>query len=110
MKAGAALLLAAASLGLTACASFGPPEVVSEPMAHSVSMNGKSFVLRQITESTWTVNAFSDLDVLTNTPAATATMRQAVEQTSGCTVTDSDYSSQGRQFDAQVECLGTRAR
>lgn len=110
MTVGPAFLLAAASLVLTACASFGPPDVVSEPEAHRVSIGSESFVLRQITESTWTVNSSFGLNALTNTPAATAAMRQAVEKTSGCMVTDSDYSSQGRQFDAQVECLGTRAR
>ncbi len=110
MKIGSALLLAAASLSLTACTSLGLPGVASEPVAHRVNMGGESFVLRQLTESTWTVNSSSDLNALKNTPAATAAMRQAVEKTSGCLVTDSDYSSQGRQFDAQVECPGTRAR
>ena len=107
MKVGIALLLVAAGVSLTACAMQGSP---SEPPAHRLSVGGESYSLRQITESTWTVSSLAGRKILPNTPAATAEWRQAVEKTSGCKVTDSDYSSQGRQFDAQVDCPGALAR
>jgi hypothetical protein len=33
-----------------------------------------------------------------------AALLQAIEQRSGCKVTDSDYSRNGTQLDAQVDC------
>ena len=102
-----ALMLAAAGVNLTACAL---PGTLGDPPAQRFSVGGESYLLKQITESTWTVTSAAHLKVLANTPAATANLRQAVENASGCKVTDSDFSAQGRQFDAQVECPGTLAR
>ena len=103
MKNRALLLLAVASASLGACALI---PLSSEPVAHQINANGQSYLLRQITDSTWTASTQGGLNALATTSASTAALQQAVEKTSGCKVTDSDYSRQGRQFDAQVACGG----
>ena len=103
MKPLGPLLLAMSSLGMSGCAMLagnaGPP-------ARSVTLGGESYAVRQITESTWTASAAESRKLLATTPAAMAAFREAVERVSGCSVTDSDYSRQGMQFDAQVSCAG----
>lgn len=101
MKNHMKLLLVVASAGLSACSWLPLP---AEPVAHKLDVNGQSYILKQITESTWTANSTGSLKTLAATSASTAALQQAVEKTSGCKVTDSDYSRQGRQFDAQVDC------
>jgi hypothetical protein len=101
MNACSKLLLLAASAAMSACALMPLP---GEPAAHRVVVDGETFTLRQITESTWTASAASGLKALAATPASTAALQRAVERVSGCAVTDSDYARQGRQFDAQVDC------
>ena len=103
MKTYLQLLLLAAGAGLGGCALMPLP---GEPVAHAVSIGGDSYVLTQITDSTWTASASGSQKVLAASASNTAALRQAVEKTSGCKVTDSDYSRQGRQFDAQVICGG----
>ena len=110
MKACMAGLLAVAGASLTACAPLGLPGDLAAPPAHRLSLGGQSYLVRQITDSTWTVTSTASRAVLASTAGASAALRQAVEIASGCKVTDSDYSSQGRQFDAQVECPGALAR
>lgn len=106
MKPHGLLLLAVVSLSMSGCAMLagnaGPP-------ARSVSLGGDSYIVRQITESTWTASAPGSQKILARTPAATASLQKAVEMVSGCSVTDSDYSRQGTQFDAQVSCAGDLA-
>lgn len=94
-------LLALASAGMSACA-LGP--LPNEPVVHKISVNGETHLLTQITESTWTAMTAGSPKTLVATPASTHALRLAVEQTSGCKVTDSDYSRHGKQFDAQVSC------
>ena len=100
------LLLAVVSFGMSGCAMLagnaGSP-------ARNVTLGGESYVVRQITESTWTASAAGNQKILTATPAAAASLQKAVEMVSGCSVTDSDYSRQGTQFDAQVSCAGSLA-
>ena len=76
------------------------------PVAHKVSVNGESYLLNQLTASTWTAISTGPAKALATTAAMTAGLRQAIEKTSGCKVTDSDYSQGGKQFDAQVDCGG----
>lgn len=97
------LLLASA---LSACSLMPLP---GEPEAHKVNVNGEIFILKQITEGTWTANATGNPTILAATSASTAALQEAVEKTSGCKVTDSDYSRQGKQFDAQIDCGSTLA-
>ncbi|MDB5868111.1 MAG: hypothetical protein JWP96_443 [Polaromonas sp.] len=101
MKNQLKLLLLAASAVLCACSMIPLP---GEPAAHKVSVDGDIYILKQLTESTWTANAGSSVQPLAATVASTAALRMVVEKTSGCKVTDSDYSRQGKQFDAQVDC------
>ena len=110
MKVTPAWVLAAAILNLTACASLGIPGSAGDPPVRWIGVDGESYLVRQITDSTWTVSSSASRKILVSTPSATAKWRQAVEKTSGCKVTDSDYSAQGRQFDAQVDCPGALAR
>ena len=98
------MLLAAASLGLGACAKLPGP---TQPLEHVVTLGGENFQLTQITESTWTASAAAGRKAFTPTPEVTAFLRRAVESASGCAVTDSDYSRHKMQFDAQVSCAGS---
>ena len=104
MNHGVKFLLAVASASLGACALMPLP---NEPVAQKVSVEGETHLLTQITDSTWTARS-AVRKPLASTPASTAALRLAVEQASGCKVTDSDYSGQGRQFDAQVSCDSKR--
>jgi hypothetical protein len=69
-----------------------------------MTLDGKSFRVRQITEGTWTASATGSEKILAQTPTAESSFRHAIEMVSGCRVTDSDYSGHGTQFDAQVSC------
>ena len=80
----------------------------AEPAAHAVTVGSDTYLVKQLTESTWTASSTGNPKALANTPAGTAALRLAVEKTSGCKVTDSDYSREGKQFDAQVNCPGSR--
>jgi len=97
------LLLAVFSIGMSGCALL---DGAKDPPARSVTLGGESYNVRQITESTWTASAAESQKILARTPAAMAALQQAVEKASGCSVTDSDYSRKGMQFDAQVSCAG----
>ncbi len=104
MNHGLKFLLTLASASLGACALMPLP---NEPVAQKVSVEGETHLLTQITDSTWTARS-AVRKPLASTPASTAALRLAVEQASGCKVTDTDYSAQGRQFDAQVSCDSKR--
>ena len=106
MKSRGLLLLAVVSFAISGCAML---PWNAEPPVHTLTLNGEAYSFRQITESTWTANADANQKVLARTPSGTASLRKAVERLSGCTVTDSDYSRQGMQFDAQVSCAGGTA-
>lgn len=95
------LVLLGSTMGLSACALITSQE---KPVAHRINVSGKAYLLEQITDSTWTASAQAEPKLLAATSAATAALRRAIEETSGCKVTDSDYSRNGAQFDAQVDC------
>lgn len=94
-------LALATCAGLTAC-SMTPLGIA--PEVHKISLNGESYSLTQLTASTWTATASGPSKNVNRGAGLTAGLRQAIEKTSGCKVTDSDYSQAGRQFDAQVDC------
>lgn len=106
MKPHGLLLLAVVSFAISGCAMLAG---TAGAPARSVTLDGDSYIVRQITESTWTASAAGSQKILARTPAATASLQKAVEMVSGCSVTDSDYSRQGTQFDAQVSCAGDLA-
>jgi len=94
-------LALATCAGLNACSMMTPGIA---PEVHKISLNGESYSLTQLTASTWTAIASGASKSMNSSAGQTAGLRQAIEKTSGCKVTDSDYSQAGRQFDAQVDC------
>ena len=99
-------LLLCAALGLvTACAVMKEP---GDAVAQQVNVAGEVFIIQQLTESTWTASSTRIMKPVAATAVSTALLRQAIEKASGCKVTDSDFSRQGRQFDAQVDCASRR--
>ncbi|MES2942995.1 MAG: hypothetical protein V4772_09030 [Pseudomonadota bacterium] len=97
---------AACTLLMAACTMT--PQNPPLPMA-TMQIGGEAYVINQLTASTWTASAKASNKALPTTPASQAALRDAIEKTSGCKVSDSDYSRQGMQFDAQVEC-GSRLK
>ena len=95
------LLIAVATVGLSACALTSP---LTEPDAHRVSINSESYQINQLTASTWTASATGLTRPLTGDSSRRKALLQAIEKISGCQVTDSDYSRQGMQLDAQIDC------
>lgn len=95
------LLIAVATVGLSACALTSP---LTEPDAHRVSINSESYLINQLTASTWTASATGLTRLLAGDSSNRKALLQAIEKISGCQVTDSDYSRQGMQLDAQIDC------
>lgn len=95
------LLIAVATVGLSACALTSP---LTEPDAHRVSINSESYLINQLTASTWTASAAGLTRPLAGDSSNRKALLQAIEKISGCHVTDSDYSRQGMQLDAQIDC------
>ena len=103
MKHGLKNLIVPLCAGLGACAMIASP---GDPATHKVVVSGETYWVSQLTASTWIATSIGVAKPLSTTAAGTAGLRQAIEKTSGCKVTDSDYSREGRQFDAQVDCGG----
>ena len=104
MKIFLPLAMAAA---VAACTAGRPGSDLSTRSA--VVVDGQPYYIGQLTESTWTAisKAGSGTTATTNASSAhRSAVVQAIERASGCRVTDSDYSLQGRQLDAQVDCAG----
>jgi hypothetical protein len=96
LAAGSALLC----IGwLAGCATTG----AADPPAQRVSIEGKTYLISQLTAGTWTATS-PGATQLSSTATGRAALLQAIEKTSGCKVTDADYSRSGMQFDAQVDC------
>jgi len=97
----AALAAGSALLCITWLA--GCATTTADPPAQRVSIDGRTYIVSQLTAGTWTATA-RDATQLPSTPQGRAALLQAIEKTSGCKVTDADYSRSGLQFDAQVDC------
>ena len=95
--------IATATALLAACTLPGPMA------AKSADIDGQTYLVTPLTAGTWTVTAKALRQPLPRTPASTAAMVKAVETASGCKVTDSDYSQDGLQLDAQVDCAGLKS-
>lgn len=95
------LLLLSACLG--ACAVDGPGSDL--PGRRVVIVDGQLYDIGQLTESTWTAISQSGASSASNSGAShRLIVLQAIERASGCRVSDSDYSLEGRQLDAQLDC------
>ncbi len=105
MRSGTAFAIAAslAGLMLAGCATTATP---GTPSSSQIFLDGQTVVIAPLTAGTWTARAPAPSKALPQTRASTAHLREAIEAASGCKVTDSDYSSDGRQFDAQLSCSG----
>ncbi|WP_411881087.1 hypothetical protein [Polaromonas sp. YR568] len=84
---------------LAGCAAPG----AADPPAQRVNVDGRTYLISQLTAGTWTATSAGTTQ-LSSTPSGRAALLQAIEKTSGCKVTDADYSHSGMQFDAQVDC------
>ena len=94
--AGLAILSA---LSLAGCAA-----TAGDPPSHRVSVEGRTYLISQLTAGTWTATAPGAANPVAGSSSGRAALLQAIEQRSGCKVTDSDYSRNGLQLDAQVDC------
>lgn len=83
----------------------GCATTTADPPAKRVSIDGRTYLVSQLTAGTWTATS-QGATQLPSTPQGRTALREAIEKTSGCKVTDSDYSRSGMQFDAQVDCAG----
>ena len=102
-QAGVAGLCACAVLCLGGCAGPG----AGEPPSHPVSVEGQTYLISQLTAGTWTAIAPSPAGSnAISSPSARSALLRAIELRSGCKVTDADYSRNGQQLDAQVDCAG----
>jgi hypothetical protein len=92
-----------AAICLAGCAG-----TTAEPPPHPVSVDGQTYLISQLTAGTWTAIApGSKGGSVISTPAGRAVLLQAIELRSGCKVTDADYSRNGVQLDAQVDCASS---
>ncbi|MBW8720784.1 MAG: hypothetical protein JF626_02430 [Polaromonas sp.] len=94
----AALAILAAA-GVAGCAA-----TAGDPPVHRVNVEGRTYLISQLTAGTWTATAPPAAGDVSASAPGRAALLQAIEQHSGCKVTDSDYSRNGKQLDAQVDC------
>lgn len=94
-------LIALAISSLSACALNSPS---AELDAHRVRVNGQAYLISQLTASTWTASPAGVAKPQAGDQSNREALLQAIEKISGCKVTDSDYSRQGMQLDAQIDC------
>jgi hypothetical protein len=76
----------------------------SDPLAQRVTVEGRAYLLSPLTAGTWTATSSPAASPISTTPSARTALLAAIEQRSGCKVTDVDYSRGGMQLDAQVDC------
>jgi len=75
----------------------------TDPAAQRVTVEGRTYLISALTAGTWTATSPGANPISTTASSRTALL-QAIEQHSGCRVTDADYSRGGLQLDAQVDC------
>jgi hypothetical protein len=94
------LFIAWGTLALGACSM----NAGMRQSAEHVTPGGDNYLIRQLTAGTWTATSIGMARHLPTGADSKASMLSAIEQTSGCKVTDSNYSRHGFQLDAQVDC------
>ena len=85
--------------GLAGCAGMR----AADPAAQPVSVEGRTYLVSALTAGTWIATSPS-ANPISTAPAVRTALLAAIEQHSGCKVTDTDYSRGGMQLDAQVDC------
>lgn len=103
MKTSNFLTVFLAVIALTGCATQSEPAAAT---GITTRIGGDDYVITQLTASTWTATSSKAGTPLSAVAAHRNALLQAIEAQSGCKVSDSDFSRQGLQFDAQVECKG----
>lgn len=97
-------LFACIALGLGACASR--PGNSALPGAQRAVVDGRTYELGPLTAGTWTATGISGQADTLDRDHQQAVV-QAIEKASGCKVTDSNFSENGNQLDAQIACANT---
>lgn len=95
------LMAAFACVCLVSCAGPSNPGYAA---GHTVTLAKEKYLINQLTASTWTISATNSANPVGPDSSTRASLLEAIERASGCKVTDSNYSRQGMQLDAQVEC------
>lgn len=92
-------LLAVLACGtvLAGCAAAAPG-----PPAQRITVEGRPYLIGALTAATWI--ATLPTGPISTTSAGRSALLQAIEEHSGCKVTDADYSRGGLQLDAQLDC------
>ena len=88
---------------LSACAVSRPGGDL--PDRRVVLVDGQRYEIGRLTESTWTAISQPGARVPHSGAAHRLAVLQAIERASGCRVSDSDYSLEGRQLNAQLDCI-----
>jgi hypothetical protein len=88
---------------VSACAGKA---VVTGPAERTLRIGGDAYVISQITASTWSATAARSASELTASSSGRLALLAEIERLSGCKVTNSDFSRQTGQLDAQVACAG----
>lgn len=105
MKTFRALVFASICMALAACSSTSLEKATSS----TVTIAGDAYVIAQLTAGTWIATSAGSPRVISGSVPGKAALLSAIQHVSGCRVTDSDYSRQGMQLDAQVDC-GSRLK
>jgi hypothetical protein len=106
MKIAGALAMACIAItAMTACSTSS----LERNSSTTVQLAGDAYIITQLTAGTWTATAAGTPKTINGTSPGKVALLSAIEKASGCKVTDSDYSRQGMQLDAQVEC-GSRLK
>ena len=92
----------AVSACLSACALNSPGG--ASPDRSAAMVDGQLYDIGRLTEGTWTAISQPRASKPTDGAAHRIAVILAIERTSGCKVTDSDYSIGDRQLNAQVDC------
>ena len=97
------LCLALSALALCACGANPVAQIYPQ---QKVQVGGDSYLISQITAGTWMAVAQDSGKPVPRSLVGRALLLNAIAKTSGCRVTDTNYSPDGLQLDAQVDCGG----
>lgn len=105
MKSSAAACSATALLVLMSCAGQRNPGKAPAPgLRGQLTLDDQADLMQELTAGTWTVISQKTNAAVPQGERSKAAMLSAIEKTSGCRVSDSDYSPDGSQLDAQLDC------
>ena len=88
---------------LSACAFNGPGGDL--PERRVLVVDGQRYEIGRLTESTWTAISRPGASASALGAAHRLAVLHAIERASGCRVSDSDYALEGRQLNAQLDCV-----